>query len=126
MQQDKIDTLIGEESDPKTRLTLLILSNLNKSIIANTELCQDMHAEIKVLKLEVDTHVAESAAARNQGMGAYKIVRVATPVLWVVLCGVVGLMYNLYETFQKDTITSISSLTAKVDNLESLQRNRLK
>lgn len=119
-QQLKIDELIEEEGDRKTRLTLMIMSNLNKSIIANTELIQSMHGEVVALKKEVETQVAEQEAVRNQGMGAYKVMRVLTPTIWIITCTITGLMYNSYTDFHKEILDTTSSIEIKLQKLDTL------
>ena len=117
-QQERIDTLIAEESDPKNRLTLMILSSINKSISANTGLTRAIHQEVKALKDELETHVVESAAIQNKADGAYKIVRVITPVVWTITCAMMAFMFHSYTEFQNTVNNQLTSITLNVKELE--------
>lgn len=119
IHQAKIDELIEEEQDHKTRLTLMIMSNLNKSVIANTDLIVATQAEILSIKQEWQLQQEQQDLIKNQGIGMYKVLRILTPVLWVVASGTIALMYNSYVDFQKEMTSNMTSLSAEVQRIET-------
>ena len=119
IQQEKIDELIAAEPDSKVRLTLMVMSNINKSIAANTDLTHAIHKEVKTLKTDFDTHVTETVAARNQALGAGKILKIAGPVLWTLMATAVGTMYHSYESFQEETTSTLNTMNTKLGNIET-------
>jgi hypothetical protein len=119
LQQEKIDELIGEEADSKTRLMLMVMSNINKSIVANTELTNAIYGEVKVLKFDLDSHISLVLAEKNQTKGATKILKVAGPALWAIMAGVIATMYHHYDTFQVETNTTLQSIMFKVNTIET-------
>ena len=118
-QQEKIDTLIEGEPDHKSRLMLMVISNINKAILANTELTYAIHKEVKSMKIELDTHVIELTAAQNQAKGATRVMRIAGPVLWSILAASVGTMFWSYDNFQADTISALSGINIKIEGLST-------
>jgi hypothetical protein len=119
VQQEKIDELIAEEPDNKVRLTLMVMSNINKSIAANTDLTHAIHKEVKTLKYDLETHVAETLATKNQALGASRILKVAGPVLWSIMAAAVATMYHHYDNFQVDTTATLTTINAKLGNIET-------
>ena len=117
-QQERIDALITEEQDPKSRLTLMILSNINKSISANTGLTKAIHLEVRALKNELESHVTESDAVKNKADGAYKIIRIITPAIWAILCGAIALLYHNYAEFQEKVNDQLSHIQLTVKGVE--------
>lgn len=47
-ESDRLDDLIHQEGDEKTRLILIILNNINRNLVANTTLTQEIAAEQQV------------------------------------------------------------------------------
>ena len=118
IQQEKIDSLIAQEEDSKTRLTLMIMSSINKAIANNTALTHVIHREVSALKDELESHVTDSAAALNQGKGMYKVMKVITPAIWAITCAVMAAMYNSYSGFHEEVTDSLSKITLKLQNFD--------
>lgn len=117
-QQKKIEALIQEESDPKNRLTLMILSNISQAITANTSLTRAVHQEVKALKIELDTHTEESAALINKAEGASKIIRFVSPVVWTILSAFMIFMYHNYTDFQSSVTAQLSTIQLDIRGIE--------
>jgi hypothetical protein len=118
LQQEKIDALIAEEPDNKTRLTLMVMSNINKSISANTSLTHAVHNEVKSLKVDFEDHIVKVNAARNEGRGAYKVLRVIVPVLWTIIFAAVGELYNISTAFYNEFNTNVSLVNSRLQAIE--------
>jgi hypothetical protein len=119
VQQEKIDELIAEESDGKIRLMLMVMSNINKSIVANTELTYAIYSEVKVLKSDLETHVTAVLAEKNQTAGVTRTLKIAGPVLWAIMAGVIANMYHHYDNFQIDTNKVLSGISIQLTAIET-------
>lgn len=132
--QEKIDTLIAEEPDSKVRLTLMVMSSINKSIAANTELTYAVHREVKSLGLELDSHITAEAAIKNKGLGVYAVAKVVVPAIWFIMLSIITYVFKDYSSFQSgvsmDMIKiqgKISEISTKIDAYESdklIKRNK--
>ena len=118
-QQEKIDALIAQEEDGKARLTLMVMSSINKSISANTELTYAVHKEVRGLKIELENHIEETEAAKNQGKGILKVMQVLIPALWIGMGSAVGILYRSYDSFQIETATSLTNISEKLQGIET-------
>lgn len=87
---NQIDKMIADESDPKNRMFLLILNNINKSLVANTETIQAVSERLDdhLTRFEADSNA--KADLLSQGKGAWKVaawvigaVQVAGLAVWV-------------------------------------------
>ena len=103
----EIDDLIKAENDPKTRAILLVLQNINVSLMANTEAVNDTDRQLKQHMVEVAKRTEESNALLNKGRGMWNIIS-------LVLAAVqVALVY-----FMSMYLTDIKSLHAEDAGLE--------
>lgn len=131
-QQEKIDKLIEEEPDSKTRVMLMVMSDISKAIVANTDLTHAIHNEVKTLKGDLETHVIDITAAQNQSKGAAKIIRIASPLLWSIMAATIGVLYHSYDNFQSSTNNSLntisvelSAISTRIDDRRSWRVNTL-
>ena len=85
----EIDELIKMENDPKTRAILLVLQNINVSLMANTEAVNDTDRQLKQHMVEVQKRTEESNALLNKGRGMWNIISIC---LAVVQAGLVYFM----------------------------------
>ena len=85
----EIDELIKQENDPKTRAILLVLQNINVSLMANTEAVNDTDKQLKAHMVEVAKRTDESNAMLNKGRGMWNIISIC---LAVVQAGLVYFM----------------------------------
>ena len=103
----EIDELIKQENDPKTRAILLVLQNINVSLMANTEAVNDTDRQLKQHMVEVQKRTEESNALLNKGRGMWNIIS-------LVLAAVqMALVY-----FMSMYLTDIKSLHAEDAGLE--------
>lgn len=71
-----IDTMIAQEDDQKQRAFLIVLNNINKSLLANTETIRDVSDKLETHLQHFEQHTKEDEALRNKGLGAWKVLSV--------------------------------------------------
>jgi hypothetical protein len=81
----EIDELIKQENDPKTRAILLVLQNINVSLMANTEAVNDTDRQLKQHMVEVAKRTDESNALLNKGRGMWNIISLVLAAVQVAL-----------------------------------------
>lgn len=88
---DEISEMIKQENDPKIRLQLMVLYNINLSLIANTETVNDIDTQLKTHLEEYSKRTATEEALINRGKGAWKV------LAWVggfAQAGILALAFN--------------------------------
>ena len=111
----EIDDLIKQENDPKTRAILLVLQNINISLMANTQAVNDTDMQLKRHMVEVAKRTEENNALLNKGRGMWNVISVC---LAVVQAGLIYFM-GMYLTDIKSLHISDSSLDKRVLILEN-------
>ena len=81
----EIDELIKQENDPKTRAILLVLQNINVSLMANTEAVNDTDRQLKQHMVEVQKRTEESNALLNKGRGMWNVISLVLAAVQVAL-----------------------------------------
>jgi hypothetical protein len=118
-QQDRIDSLIEEEPDSRARLTLMVMSSINKSIAANTELTYAVHREVKALKRELEGHIEAEEALKNKSAGIYLVMKVLVPALWGVALLVLGSIYTGYGKFQDRIEMDLAKIQVRLSDVDT-------
>ena len=103
----EIDELIKSENDPKTRAILLVLQNINVSLMANTEAVNDTDRQLKQHMTAVAKNAEENNALLNKGRGMWNVISICLAVVQA------GLVY-----FMSMYLTDIKSLHAEDAGLE--------
>lgn len=85
----EIDDLIKQENDPKTRAILLVLQNINVSLMANTQAVNDTDTQLKAHMIEVQKQAERNDALINKGKGMWNIISI---LLAMVQAGLVYFM----------------------------------
>ena len=81
----EIDELIKAENDPKTRAILLVLQNINVSLIANTEAVNDTDRQLKQHMTAVAKNAEENNALLNKGRGMWNVISLVLAAVQVAL-----------------------------------------
>jgi len=81
----EIDELIKQENDPKTRAILLVLQNINVSLMANTEAVNDTDKQLKAHMIEVQKQSEVNNALINKGKGMWNIISMVLAAVQVAL-----------------------------------------
>jgi isocitrate lyase len=110
----EIDDLIKQENDPKTRAILLVLQNINISLMANTQAVNDTDTQLKRHMVEVAKRTEENNALLNKGRGMWNVISVC---LAIVQAGLIYFM-GMYLSDIKSLHVSDSSLDKRVLILE--------
>ena len=113
----EIDELIKAENDPKTRAILLVLQNINVSLMANTEAVNDTDTQLKAHMSAVAKSTEENNALLNKGRGMWNVISVC---LAIVQAGLIYFM-GMYLSDIKSLHVSDSSLDKRVLILEHRQ-----
>jgi hypothetical protein len=71
---DEIAELIKLEDDPKNRAFLIILQNINLSLLANTQTVNDIDVQLKEHLVEFKNRTSREDALLNKGKGAWQVV----------------------------------------------------
>lgn len=79
-----IERLIADENDPKQRAFLIVLNNINKSLVANTEVTQQLSKDFQSHVEEFAAHASREEALLNQGRGMWKILTAVLAALNII------------------------------------------
>ena len=110
----EIDDLIKQENDPKTRAILLVLQNINISLMANTQAVNDTDTQLKAHMSAVAKSTEENNALLNKGRGMWNVISVC---LAIVQAGLIYFM-GMYLSDIKSLHASDSTLDKRVLILE--------
>ena len=80
--------MIMQEDDPKQRAFLIVLNNINKSLIANTDTIRDVSEKLDAHLTSYEQHVEKEDALLNRGRGAWRVVAWVIGVVQVVGLGI--------------------------------------
>lgn len=75
-----IETMIAEEDDPKQRAFLIVLNNINNSLLANTITVRDIGGKLDSHLVNYENNVRNSDKLINRGKG-----------MWVVFAWVIAI-----------------------------------
>lgn len=81
---DHIEEMIAEESDPKDRAFLLVLNNINKALVQNTDTIREIAKKLDAHVAKFESHTAIEDAMLNQGKGAWRVTAWVIGVVQVV------------------------------------------
>lgn len=80
--------MIMQEDDPKQRAFLIVLNNINKSLIANTDTIREVSEKLDAHLTSYEQHVEKEDALLNRGRGAWRVVAWVIGVVQVVGLGI--------------------------------------
>lgn len=69
-----IETMIAEEDDPKQRAFLIVLNNINNSLLANTITVRDIGGKLDSHLVSYENNVRNSDKLLNRGKGVWMVV----------------------------------------------------
>lgn len=124
-----IETMIAEENDPQQRAILIVLNNINVSLLANTESIREIGSRLESHLDEYQSHVDKENAIKNKGIGAWKVLAWVLGIAQTVVIGV-GVSINSKLNEHTTTIQSAQIVDAKIlerqTALEDLVHTHLK
>lgn len=91
---DEIADLIKMEDDPKNRAFLIILQNINLSLLANTQTVNDIDVQLKEHLIEFKNRTSREDALLNKGKGAWQVVSWLLGTMQVVTVWVMVHTFN--------------------------------
>ena len=100
----EIDDLIKNENDPKTRAILLVLQNINVSLMANTQAVNDTDTQLKKHMVEVAKRTEENNALLNKGRGMWNIISICLAVVQAGLVYFMGMYLSDIKNLHADDV----------------------
>lgn len=100
VNNEDISELIKLEDDPKTRALLIILQNINLSLIANTKTVNDIDVQLKNHMELYNKRVMAEDALYNKGRGAWKVVSWFLGIVQAVIVALVIHANGQLEKYQ--------------------------
>ena len=79
-----IEAMIMAEEDPKNRAFLVVMNNINMSLISNTQAVTDLRSEFSVHKDIFQQHATQEEKIFNQGKGMWRIISVVIAIVQVI------------------------------------------
>lgn len=68
-----IEHLIAAEPDPKQRVYLIVLNNLNNSLVANTDTIKSVSTKLDTHLTNFEQYTRDKDELLNKGRGAWKV-----------------------------------------------------
>lgn len=110
-----IEQMLASESDPETRMRLLVLYRISVLLVDTIHITQLTRTEVKDLQTEVTTHIKEQEQLSNRLLGGAKVIA----VVFLAIQGIFGYVATkVLEQHQQNTI-EIHKLVDKVKKLET-------
>ena len=100
----EIDDLIKNENDPKTRAILLVLQNINVSLMANTQAVNDTDTQLKRHMVEVAKRTEENNALLNKGRGMWNVISICLAVVQAGLVYFMGMYLSDIKNLHADDV----------------------
>lgn len=120
-----IDLMIMEEDDPKQRAFLIVLNNINKSLVANTETIRDVSDKLESHLENFEKHTQEEDAMRNKGIGMWKVAAWGIGIAQVVGLGIWQQareeLRDIHLALQKEQV-QLGQLEARVLFVEKISK----
>ena len=79
-----IEAMIMAEDDTKQRTFLIVMNNINMSLISNTKAVTDLRSEFGVHLENFKQHATQEERIFNQGKGMWRVISVVIAVVQVI------------------------------------------
>lgn len=89
-----IEEMISNEPDQRQRAQLMVLYNINLSLMANTRTIQDVKLDFDEHRTAYEERTAREAALMNRGIGAWKVIAWVLGLAQAVLLAGAGYVAN--------------------------------
>lgn len=116
--QDRIRLLIEDENDPKDRAFLIVLQQINESLVANTRTINDVANKLDAHLTAYETHAEQEAALLNQGKGAWRIAAWFLGFAQVLAMGAIGVAYTELTNIKNDVVEVKSAIAVLKSEVE--------
>lgn len=110
---EDISDMIRQEDDPKNRALLIILQNINLSLIANTKTVNDIDEQLNKHMELYNKRIEAEDALYNKGRGAWKVVSWIFGVIQAFLIAIVvhaNTQLDKYQTAQRQLENRVTVL----------------
>lgn len=110
-----IEQMLASESDPETRMRLLVLYRISVLLVDTIHISQLTKTEVKALQLEVSEHIREQERLTNRLFGGARVIA----IVFMVVQGIFGYAAStIFDQHQSNTI-EIHKLVDTVKKLET-------
>ena len=79
-----IEAMIMAEDEPKQRTFLIVMNNINMSLLSNTKAVTDLRSEFSDHKEIFQKHATQEERIFNQGKGMWRVISVVIAVVQVI------------------------------------------
>jgi hypothetical protein len=94
VQQDKIDALIQDENDPKTRAVLVVIQNLVHTLNNVAEVIKDVETRLDTHRQEYETSSRKTDNVLIRGQAVYRVVLGVLALAQSSIIGVAAYAYT--------------------------------
>lgn len=109
-----IEQMLASESDPETRMRLLVLYRISVLLVDTVHITQLTRTEVKDLQTEVTSHIKEQERMANRILGGAKVIA----IVFLAIQGIFGYVTaKVLEQHQQNTI----EIHKLVDNVKKLE-----
>lgn len=102
-----IEHLIAEEPDPKQRVYLIVLNNLNNSLVANTDTIRSVSQKLDTHLTNFEQYTRDKDAMLNKGRGAWKV------FAWVL--GIVQILAGSIWLSVRDELVDLHATDMRIE-----------
>jgi hypothetical protein len=124
--QLKILDLIEQENDPKDRAFLIVLQQINASLIANTTTINDIAEKLDTHLTAYESHARREQELIDTGKGMWRVGAWILGIVQTIAIAAIGFVFNNIEELKKTDSTIISRISVIEDQQSkrwSLQQN---
>lgn len=117
---EKISALIEKEDDPKDRAFLIVLQQINTSLIANTSTINEVASKLNEHLDNYDEHSRRDAELLNRGKGIWAIASWGLAAVQSIILGAAAMLWNDISAMRTTDLKLATSLVATENKLSIL------
>lgn len=102
VSQDKILVLIEQANDPKDRAFLIVLQQINESLIANTHTINEVAEKLDSHLTAYEAHAEREKALLNQGKGMWRVAAWVLGISQAIAAASISFAFNEIVAVKKD------------------------
>jgi hypothetical protein len=108
VSQDKILVLIEQADDPKDRAFLIVLQQINESLIANTHIINEVAEKLDNHLTAYEAHTEREQLLLNQGKGMWRVAARVLGAIQAIAIVLISFAFNEIVSIKKD-VSDISA-----------------
>ena len=112
-----IQAMIAAENDPDKRIQLIVLNNMNNTLLETIQVVRNLVEEQKTQREAFEAHARNGDALMNQGRGMWRVIAAVA----LAAQGMVG--WAWYEV--RDTLKTMQATDVRVESrIDALERRK--